>query len=347
MEKEPQVFVYPHDGSGCGMYRMIWPGEAVHKAGKPVKVLHRPKEVGFNDETTLNINVDQADVIVFQRPGWHEMPKVVSFLQERGKKVVIDMDDNLSCIPPRNAAYREFDPRISHARNHMHVSNTCELADLVTVTTQALADEYGSHGRVAIIPNYIPESYLSIPRPQNEVPIVGWAGWTHTHVNDLRATKGSMSRVLSDTGAKFAAFGDNKIFFDLGIKKQPPHENWGFTNINWYPQTLVNFDIGLVPLSKSNFNYAKSWLKGMEYASLGIVPIVTPIGDYVNLVDVGIAIPAETADDWYNRTRELILDTEMRAELSEKVRNIAANYTIEGNTHKWWSAWERAYSGVL
>jgi glycosyltransferase involved in cell wall biosynthesis len=268
------------------------------------------------------------------------MQEIIPILQENGVKVVIDMDDSLSTIHPRNRAFQAYDPRTSHRMNWIHAQKACDMADLVTVTTQALAEEYGKHGRVSVIPNHIPEAYLKIQRPLNEVPVVGWAGWTQNHPDDLNVTRGAINQVLIDTGAVFAAFGDPAIFSNLGMRLRPPHVNWGFTSVHDYPKTLVRFDIGLVPLAKGPFNEAKSWLKGLEYASLGVVPVVTPTPDYQNLIDLGIALPASTPREWADQVRLLIQDNEMRQEMSEKCRAVAADWTIEGNAHKWWEAWQ-------
>lgn len=340
MDKEPYVLVYPSDGTGCAMYRMTWPGMAAMAAGKQVTIIPKSPQITVDQNGNVHgINTGSATHIVFQRPGSYQFSQVIPILQEKGVKVIIDIDDSMSNIHPRNPVFKTYDPRVNHKTNWMHIAKACELADLVTVTTEALAEEYGGHGRIKVIPNHVPKSYLDIPRPTNEVPIITWAGWTATHVDDLRTTNGMINQVLTETGAKFAAFGDDKIFLDLGIRNRPPNEYWGFTNISEYPKKLSKADIGIAPLQKGPFNKAKSWLKGLEYASLGIVPVVTPIGNYVDLIDLGMAIPAENSKEWYNKTRELVLDNDMRNELSEKVRKIASDWTIEGNTDKWWDAW--------
>jgi hypothetical protein len=337
---DPHVAVFPSDATGSGFYRMITPGRAVAATGKPVTVMPRSPQITIDRQGKVHgINVGSAKVVVLQRPGSYQIPQIIPILQDNGVKVVLDLDDSLSTIHPRNVAFKSYDPRVSHKRNWMHAARACELADLVTVTTVALAEEYGRHGRVAIIPNHVPESYLKIQRPSNEVPVVGWTGWTSTHVGDLSVTHGMINQVLIDTGAKFAAFGDPRIFSDLQIRYQPPHENWGFTSIPNYPGRLVGMDIGIVPLKKSQFNECKSWLKGLEMASLGIVPVVTPTGDYQNLIDMGAAIPAATPREWYDRVKELILDQDYRLEMSQKVRTTVENWTVEQNWHKWWNAW--------
>lgn len=340
--RDNHVLVYPSDATGCGMYRLNWPGQSLKMIGKPVTVSQRPPKVYVStaDQTIMGINIGTAKTVVFQRPGSYQMAHIIPILQKNGVKVVIDMDDSLSQIHPRNPAFRSYDPRVNQRINWIHAAKSCELADLVTVTTEGLAEEYGSHGRVVIIPNHIPERYLKIERSENGIPIIGWAGYTKTHVDDLRVTKGMINQVLSETSSKFAAYGDRDIFNELGIRLRAPHENWGFKNIMEYPKQLAALDIGLVPLQNSPFNEKKSWLKGLEYASVGVVPVVTPIGDYKNLIDLGAALPASTPKEWYDTVKRLVLDHDMRKELSDKVRRIATDWTIEGNRSKWWSAWE-------
>lgn len=340
MSEERRVIVYPNDATGSGLYRLTWPAKAVAANGKPVVVMPRaPQIVVDNNNQIRGISVGNYNTVVFQRPGSVQFSKVIPLLQEQGVRVIVDIDDSFSTIHPRNVAFKYYDPRVSHDRNWMHIARACELADLVTVTTQALAEEYGSHGRVAVLPNCIPESYLQIPRPYNEVPVVGWAGWTNTHCDDLYGTKGTINQVLVETGAKFAAFGDEKIFQDLQIRRKPPHEYWGFTEINQYPHKLVGFDIGLVPLKKGPFNNCKSALKLLEYSSLGIVAVVSPTPDNMRLVEQGMGVVARTPREWYDRVKEFVLDTDYRLEMSKKVRDIAANFTIEGNWEQWWNTW--------
>lgn len=336
------VGVYPSDATtGCAFYRMHWPAAAVATTGRPVVVLPRPPAIAVDQVGTVHgINVGNLTVTVFQRPASYQIAEIIPILREKGVKVILDMDDSLSTIHPRNAAYRAYDPRINHRSNWMHAARACELADLVTVTTQALAEEYGAHGRVRVIPNHVPASYLKIERKENQgVPVVGWAGWSATHIDDLTVTRGMINQVLVETGAKFAAFGDLNIFQDLGIRYRPPHEHWAFESIQAYPKRLVGFDIGLVPLQDSPFNRAKSGLKILEQASLGIVPVATPTPDNRRLIDMGLAISAASPREWYDRVKELVVDNEYRAEMSKRVREIASGLTIEGNTDLWWDAW--------
>lgn len=340
MTKEKSVIVYPNDMTGSGCYRLVWPSQAVAAKGKSVIMMPRPPQIIADQHGQVHgISTGNYEVVVFQRPGSYQFTQVIPLLQKKGIKVIVDLDDSLSTIHPRNVAHKSYDPRLNHKMNWMHAAKTCEMADLVTVTTEALAEEYGSHGRVEILPNHIPESYVNVQRSTNETPIIVWAGWTNTHPDDLIVTRGMVNQVLADTDAKFAAFGDDNIFRDLGIRNRPPNEHWGFTSIKDYPQKLAKADIGLVPLQKSQFNNCKSWLKGLEYASLGVVPVMSPSPENIKLNNLGIGLLAEKPKDWYDQVKLLVTDVDMRQEMSDQGRKIASEWTIEGNCHKWWNAW--------
>lgn len=337
---DPFTVVYPSDGGACGMYRMILPGEACKNVGKPVMVVPRPPQIAVDNEGKIReISTGNAEIVIFQRPATAQMAPAIKMLQAKGVVVVIDMDDSLSLIDPRNTVHKSYDPRLSHNMNWMHAAKACEMADWITVTTPALAEEYGAHGRVSIIPNYVPTKYLSITRPENEVPVVTWAGFTGTHPGDLTQTAGMINQALVETGAAFMALGDLNIFQELKVRYRAPNFHVPFSGFQDYPRSLARADIGLVPLRNTPFNKGKSCLKALEYSSLGIVPVVSPTPDNMRFVELGGALVAEKPSDWHTIVKDLILDTDKRNELSAQVRKVAADCTVESNWELWWDAW--------
>lgn len=334
------VLVLPSGADGCGFYRLIWPAEACMAAGKSVLVQNRMPKITVDTQGNLHgVNIGNYKVVVIQRPGSYQIPQVIDILHENGVKVIIDMDDSMSKIDPRNPVFKHYDPRINHKRNWMHVAKACEKADLVTCTTEALAEEYGSHGRVKIIKNHIPKRYLDFPRQENEVPIVTWAGWTVTHPGDLRVTAGMINTAIVEASARFMAYGDTEIFRELQVRYSPPNFHQGFEDMPHFAEKLVKADIGIVPLRMTPFNEAKSWLKCLEYASLGIIPVASPTPDNLQFAELGGCIIAEKPGDWYREVKELIVDNEKRAEMSKKVREVAANFMIEERWELWYDAW--------
>lgn len=334
------VLILPSDAGGCGFYRMVWPGEACAMAGKPVLVQNRMPKIVVSNGKVEGINVGNYKVVVLQRPGSWQIPQVIEILQENGVRVVIDMDDSMSKIDPRNPVFKHYDPRTNQKRNWINVATACEMADMVTCTTDALAEEYGSHGRVKIIKNHVQRRNLSFERPVNETPIVTWAGWTVTHPGDLSVTAGMVNQALTDTNGRFMAYGDLNIFSDLQIRNKAPNFYQSFEDINHYSEKLVKADIGLVPLRMTPFNQGKSWLKCLEYSSLGVVPVASPTPDNLQYAELGGCLIAEKPADWYREVKELILDHDKRNALSKQVREVAASLVIEDHWDKWWNAWQ-------
>ena len=60
-----------------------------------------------------------------------------------------------------------------------------------------------------------------------------------------------------------------------------------------YTSSVAELGVGLVPLLDSAFNRAKSWLKGLEYAALGVPFVASPTPEYVKLAGLGAGLLAD------------------------------------------------------
>src|ERR1700739_356084 len=101
-------------------------------------------------------------------------------LHARGRRVVVDIDDDFHSVHPLNRAFDENHPRLQPHANFHHFREAVKVADLVTVSTPALARRYGSHGRVAVLRNCVTGSWLDIPN-RGDGRTVGWAGAISNH----------------------------------------------------------------------------------------------------------------------------------------------------------------------
>lgn len=285
-----RVKIYPSDRSGCGSYRLIWVAEALAaegadvSEGEPLSIMCTETE-GNPVPKVLGIAPPQADVVVFQRPVDTRLTQAIPLLQDAGIAVVLDIDDDLSCIHPANPAYAEYHPALNPVRNWRWVSAACRIADLVTVTTPALAARYASHGRVAILPNLIPERYLRLTRPtgSSELVTVGWSGWLDTHPTDLDVPRGAIGRVLTTTASRFLAIGDRRALPRLGVPETAPHRFTEWVAIEDYPSVMALLDVAVVPLADGRFNEAKCLDAGTRIATRrGVLRIADlDVGDQV------------------------------------------------------------------
>jgi hypothetical protein len=232
-------------------------------------------------------------------------------------------------------------PSVSPDRNTHWLGRACQLADLITCTTPALARRYGP-GKSVVLPNYVPAWYLDIPRPPaGEVPRVGWAGWTGTHPGDLEVLGRAVAQAQARTPFEFVAIGGSDTLARLGI--EGTYEPWA--ELEDYPALLASLDIGLVPLADNAFNRAKSALKLMEYAAVGATPIVSPTPDNLRMVALlfGTAIarrPREWQSALIDAVREVV---EYPDSLQRRgLRGAMRNWTYEANGWRWMEAWATA-----
>lgn len=363
-----RVQVHAADMGGCGHYRVIWPAQAVHYNAGDVEVdLRTPDDGG----ASFPLRVDRpasavagrvvlaeelaedidADVVVLQRPLTAELVTVVKALKAAGVAVVVELDDDFEHIDPRNTAWPTVQPFNEHitGRNYRHLRACCELADLVTVSTPALAELYGRHGRVRVIPNYVPTGYLHIEPPTRapgDVALrLGWSGNIDTHPNDLQQTRGAVGRLCRELDVPFHVIGDNddRLVRNLGLAAGTKlAHTGGWLTLAKYPVGMSLLDVGIVPLDLTPFNEAKSYLKGLEWAAVGVPFAASPTGEYRRLAAAGAGVIVDRPRDWYRVLRRLLDDDDYRDELGQSGKRAAARLTIEEHVDEYVDAWRTA-----
>lgn len=333
-----KVRVHPGDQRGVGYVRMVWPAQAARTEGLDIEVapnlpiLRMPHVRG----TLVKPGEIDGDVLVFQRPSHPELVALIPALQARGHAVVVDVDDDIASVPLRNAAYG--------FENHHRILKACAAADLVTVTTPSLARRYASHGRVAVIPNCVPDALQYLPRDSNGRTI-GWAGWAGSHPDDLEVTRGGVQQALDDTGASFKVIGPADDVQRRLTLAHEPAATGPLTNVAGYEfeRALGQLDVGIVPLADSTFNQSKSWLKGLQYAARGVAFVASPLPEYQRLASEGAGLlAAGRSRNWRSQLSRLIREPALRDELAAAGREVAARWTFETNGWRWAEAWHAA-----
>lgn len=346
-----RVAVWPADDGGCGHYRLRWPALALIEQGADID-LRMPEQGsglqgifvecdGLHRLVAIE-GVPDVDVVVLQRPLAAWRADAVEVLQKAGVRVVVEIDDDFGALHPSNSSFLSCHPRRSKGMNWEHLARACRQADLVTVTTPALAKRYGAHGRVAVLPNMVPASYLAIERPSEPGLVIGWTGSIETHPTDLQVTRGALERTLASTlegqVAQVRVVGTGKGVREA-LRLSREIEATGWLSLEDYPHAMAEADVGIVPLDDIAFNAAKSALKMMEYGALGVPVIVSPTPDNVRVWGEGVGLIASKPRDWATHLRRLLGSSEHRAEVAGRGREAMARFTIEGNADRWWDAW--------
>lgn len=334
-------------GAAATTNRMFWPAMAVNEAGLMDAASVSPEErkvaLHFDFEGRAckeEFPVDPGDVVVFQRPSSQFMPDAIRLLQARGVAVVVDMDDDLARIHPSNPAWMLMHPRSQNSHSWHTVTESCRLADMVVVTTPTLARRYGAHGRVRVIPNFVPAAYLRLDHQDSTD--VGWAGSTHSHPDDLQQMGAAVARLVQQ-GTVFRTVGDPAgVARALGLAKEPP--STGPVPFAQYPASIAQFGVGVAPVAPTQFNQAKSRLKPLEYTATGVPWVASSTDDYDRFHrDVGVGLVAAKRRDWERMLRRLVGDEPRRREMSEAGRvAVRERHTIEGNAWRWAEAWADA-----
>ena len=336
-------------GDSSGYYRVTLP--VAHMEGVTVKIIPEaqglPILVNPHTRRFAGIAID-TDVLVLQRPMHYLIPDAIEYLQARGTAVVVELDDDFHTAHTDNLAFKIHHPRVAPKANWQHLGECVKRADLVTVATGALAHRYGSNGRAVVLHNYVSSELLSIPR-RGDGATLGWAGSVVNHPNDLKATRGGVAQALHDNpgwsfhcvgGGDFAAI----VARQLELSSDTTYTSTPWKTLELHHILMSELDVGIVPLVPLVFNAAKSWLKGLEYAALGIPFVASDLPEYMLLADrYGIGVLAPSKAKVWRRELNSLMQATHREALGAVWRDcVALNLTIERNAWRWPEAWQKA-----
>lgn len=343
-----KIYVYPADRTGCGYYRAIWPAKALIEQGHDIVIV--PPNAGEydmrvetkNGQVTAVHYPEDADVIVMQRVMHYWIAKAIPVLRSLGVAVVVDIDDDLESIHPRHPAFAVLHPKYNAMFNWNLARESCRAATLVTVSTDPLKKLYTPlTGQVRVIKNTVPEQFLNLA-PVEGPAVVGWMGSVHSHPEDLQAM-GSAPARLQREGVTWKFVGpDRGIQEALRFDTEPFAT--GYADMEEImPLIAKTINVGVAPLQDTRFNRAKSWLKELEYASLGVPSVVSDLPEYRELAQRTGALVAKNPKDWYQKIKRLVRDDDFRISQGKKARRAAQHLTVEEHAGDWLKAWLEAY----
>jgi glycosyltransferase involved in cell wall biosynthesis len=306
--------------TGCGFYRIVLPLEQLKAAGWRVRwqALTPPPEAdGYR--VMVGERLDQPDVL----GDWRRMR-----LRHR---TVYEIDDDVYNVDAMNRnAYKIYgDPAYQDA-----VSHCAAVSDVVTVTTEPLAEVMRQHNpNVRVIANFVPEETLAWQRPRRAGKLVlGWAGGG-SHTWDVAMIAETVRLFLErHPRAELNLVGCD--FRRTFCMNQTRFTQWEPDQRLYYRN--IDFDIGLAPLTGSVFDASKSCIKALEYAALGIPVIASDVEAYRGFVIDGVTgFLCRTQKQWRAALRELAHDPALRESMGAKAREQARDWTIEGNYWRW------------
>ncbi len=330
-----RIFYYVRDFSPSCWYRCYLPALALKGLGH---------EVYVEDEFSLDW-LDEIDILVIQR---YWSSRTLLFIEEAIEKeipVVNDIDENFWNLPVDHIEY-EFWKEEDQVKFYNAILKRCWM---LTVPNEALKKEVESfHKNVKILPSALPgelwesaykkrKRYLK-KREDNKV-VIGWAG-SPLSCQNLELIKEPLEHILN----KY----ENVEVHILGAPEfatQHPQvkifSEW--VRMEFYPERLIHFDIGLFPLLPDRYNRAKSDVKYLEYSYLAIPSVSSPFAGHEGVVkQAENGFIAESSTEWVQYLSRLIEDRELREKMGKKARRVALNRTIERNINQWVETYEKA-----
>ena len=293
------------------------------------------------------LDVDTDAVYVFQRLTHSWMAQTVPLLRAAGATVVIDIDDDLGSIHPRNPAYHAMHPsrqgqwdqasREIVRHSWANLAQACRDATLVTVSTPALLERYASHGRGHVLYNRLPDTYYGLPRQDSDV--IGWPASLHSHPDDPSVLGGALARLTGD-GASFRTVGDpTGVGAAFGLREDP---SGAPVPIAEYPEAVAGLGIGIAPLADTRFNACKSWLKPLEMSALGVPWVASPRAEYERLHRQGAGILADTPRRWHQELQRLRSSPALREEMTGAGYVLGKAHHLRLHAWRWLEAWTLA-----
>lgn len=314
------------------------------------RILHLPghfvqKAMGmmgaFFRRIRLLLRLSAYDVVFIHREAAHIGPPVLEWLIARvfGKKIIYDFDDAI-WLPNYSAHNRMF----HRLKSYWKVPFIIRWSAQISAGNDYLAGyarRFNPHA--AVIPTTIDLAYFGDRlKDHREQPLV--IGWTGT-LTTLRYLY-PLLPVLERLEQRFA--------FELHIiaNEDPGFGLKSFRFIRWKKETevedLLRFHIGLMPLTDDVWAQGKCGFKALQYMSLGIPPVVSPVGVNTVIVQHGLnGMVCNAEAEWEAALERLLSDAELRAEMGRKARTrIEEAYSVEAITPHFLSLFERVAGGL-
>lgn len=324
----PRIFGWLADRGGCGWYRIMQPLAELQQQG--LARCRWDVRVTYGDMAGY-------DVVIGQRVAEPSPSRLWRRLAADGRHLLVyEVDDDLWRVDPGNPTYGYYTTPEVRDR----ITHNVAIADLVTVTTDELAERVQKiNPRVAVLPNWVDQALLSIPRPRaGEYLTVGWSG-SSTHRADIGHVREPLQRALRKLDVRVVSFGAD--YLASGI---PGAEHWPWVgDFEQYYRRLAQFEVALAPLTSTAFNRSKSALRATELHALGIPGVYSRRGPYGAVVVDGVTgLLCDRPSDWPRAVRRLVQDVELRTRLGEAARERARGWTIQQHAPQWLRAYQEA-----
>lgn len=285
--------------------------------------------LGFFKRFLLLFKISKYDYIYVLREASPIGPPFFEFIVAKilRKKLIYDFDDSIWL-----ANTSTNNKIIANIKWHQKVENICKWAYKVSVGNEYL-ENYALqfNTNVYIVPTVVntEERHNQIQNHDTNKPNIGWTG-THSTMVYLEEIVPTIKQLEQKYDFDFVVISNKKPIWNLKSLKYIP---WSAES---EIKDLLQFHIGIMPLKKDKWSEGKCGFKAIQYMSLGIPAIVSPIGVNTKIVENNInGLVAESEKEWYESLERLITNKKLRKQFAKEARKqIVENYSVKSSEQK-------------
>jgi glycosyltransferase involved in cell wall biosynthesis len=157
--------------------------------------------------------------------------------------------------------------------------------------------------------------------------VVGWTG-THSTVNYLNELVPVLQKLEQELDFEFRVISNRAPDFQL---KSLVYVPWNKDN---EITDLLQFNFGVMPLTDDKWAKGKCGFKALQYMSLGMPAVVSPVGVNTRIVTDGVdGFLCNTPAEWEAALRQLISNESLRAQMGHAARaKIEDHFSVVSNS---------------
>ena len=279
--------------------------------------------------------LDGYDAIYIYREAALIGPAVIERLAARtGVPVVYDLDD------PTFVRYRS--PTNGWASLLKFPGKERSLFKMAThvITVNGIIGEYAARYNPAVttIPMFLDvEHYRPIEEPVGGPPRVVWSG-SHSTMINVHAIAPALRRLQEDCGTPVRIVGEGGLELP-GVRTELRQ----FQVANEVSD-IQDCHVGLVPLADIPWNRWKFFFKAVQYMATGLPVVAQRMGSNPEVIDDGVTgFLVQTQEEWYDRLRLLVEDSELRRRMGAAARAAAVErFSVEAQMPRVASVFDQA-----
>jgi processive 1,2-diacylglycerol beta-glucosyltransferase len=346
--KPIKVICLDSDDSSVGYYRTILPFYTLNSMGLTQALtmadLRRDDVQSTDNLGNLQNALQWTSLVVVSRPYDLKTLRFMDSMKARGKKVIVDTDDNIEAIEQlKEPDMHDF--WVKGNRQPIFVESL-EKADSITVASRNLKEVYEKRypDKVHYLANPVDTRSTRWNFPHAKHPespfTIGWIAGP-THIQDADLISGAIKRIMAEYP---------EVHFKCGAVIPPflaelpeARTEWVDGEPFWsYPKMFADVDVAVAPVLDHDFNQCRSDTKAFEATMAGCGVIASPVGELTRWADQKSILFAGDEEEWVYSLRMLIENPERLDDLRRQAQRFVFGFRrAEITVPQWYDAYRK------